>query len=85
MCINVYNFIMKGKFMNPINASYSNYVGLKNNPQAPQEPQTAPAPKPNMNSTDTVSFTSNKRSWEKSCKDWNLRSGRRCYFRVLRF
>ena len=42
--------------MNPINASYSNYVGLKNNPQAPQEPQTAPAPKPNMNSTDTVSF-----------------------------
>ena len=46
--------------MNPINKSYSNlsnnYVGLKNKPQVPQEPETAQVPKPSMNSTDTVAF-----------------------------
>ena len=46
--------------MNPINLSYSNlsnnYVGLKNKPQVPQEPETAQVPKPSMNSTDTVAF-----------------------------
>ena len=42
--------------MTSIDAMHSNLSYLKNNPQAPQEPQTAPVPKPNMNSTDTVSF-----------------------------